>query len=56
LVSPEIKTLLEETISEVEFSHKYDIIAIEGAVIIEANTYKRMDEVWVTTLDKEEAV
>ena len=34
----------------------YDIIAVEGAVLIEAKTYKMFDELWVTTLDKEEAV
>ena len=37
-------------------SDRYDIIAVEGAVLIEAMTYKMFDELWVTTLDKEEAV
>ncbi len=31
-------------------------MAVEGAVLIEAETYKMFDELWVTTLDKEEAV
>jgi dephospho-CoA kinase len=31
-------------------------VAVEGAVLIEAETYKMFDELWVTTLDKEEAV
>jgi len=58
VVSIEIKDLLLETLSEVEYclSDKYDIIAVEGAVIIEARTYPLFDELWVTTLPKEEAV
>lgn len=28
---------------------------MEGAIIIEANTYKLFDELWVVTLSKEEA-
>jgi hypothetical protein len=32
------------------------MIAVEGAVIIEAKTYPLFDELWVTTLDKEEGV
>lgn len=56
LVSPEIKRLLKETILEVEASGKYDILAVEGAVLIEANTHPMFDEIWVTTLDKELAV
>jgi len=32
------------------------MIAVEGAVLIEAKTYSMFDELWVTTLDKEEAV
>lgn len=47
-----------ETISELEHKWKkdYDVIAIEGAVLIEAKTVNMLDELWVTTLDKEEAV
>ncbi len=58
LVSIQIKDLLLETFSEVEYSHSddFDIIAVEGAVIIEAKTYPLFDELWVTTLDKEEGV
>ncbi len=58
MVSIQIKDLLLETFSEVEYCHsdKYDIIAVEGAVIIEAKTYPLFDELWVTTLEKEEAV
>ena len=56
LVSPEIKRMLVETIREVEQSDKYDIIAVEGAVLIEARTYPMFDEMWVTTLEKEQAV
>jgi len=50
--------LILETFSEIEyrFSDQYDIIAVEGAVIIEAKTYPLFDELWVTMLDKEEAV
>lgn len=32
------------------------MIAVEGAVLIEARTYPMFDELWVTTLDKEDAV
>jgi dephospho-CoA kinase len=36
---------------------RYDVIAVEGAVLIEARTYPAMfDELWVTTLGKEQAV
>jgi hypothetical protein len=31
-------------------------VAVEGAVIIEARTYPLFDELWVTTLDKEDAI
>lgn len=50
--------MLIETMQEVEYRYgdKYDIIAVEGAVLIEAKTIKMFDELWVTTLDKEEAV
>lgn len=48
--------MLVETIREVEQSDKYDIIAVEGAVLIEARTYPMFDEMWVTTLEKEQAV
>jgi len=50
--------LILETFSEIEyrFFEKYDIIAVEGAVLIEARTYPLFDDLWVTMLDKEEAV
>lgn len=41
---------------EINFSDKYDIIAVEGAVLIEAKTYQFFDELWVTTLPKDIAV
>ena len=41
---------------ETKYSELYDIIAVEGAVLIESRAYKFFDEVWVTTLDKEDAV
>ncbi|CDW86370.1 dephospho-kinase [Stylonychia lemnae] len=58
LVSPEIKRLLKESISEVEnrFQDQYDVIAVEGAVLIEQKTFVMFDELWVTTLDKHDAV
>lgn len=34
---------------------RFSMIAVEGAIIIEANTYKLFDEIWVVTLSKEEA-
>ena len=34
----------------------YDLMAIEGAILIEAKTYKFFDELWVVTLPKEEAL
>ena len=33
----------------------FDLIAIEGATIIESGTAKFFDELWVLTLDKESA-
>ncbi len=47
-----------ETIAEVEYRYheQYDAVAIEGAVIVEGKTYSMLDELWVTTLDKEQAV
>lgn len=58
LVSPEIKRLLSETIKEVELNKAKDIdvIAVEGAVLIEARTYPMFDELWVTTLAKDLAL
>lgn len=58
LVSPEIKLLLKETIAEVEsrYSEDYDIIAVEGAVLIEQRTYLMLDELWVTKLPKRDAL
>ena len=38
-----------------EQQKQFDIIAVEGAILIEANTYKLFDELWVVTLPKEEA-
>ncbi len=47
-----------ETIKEIEYLHSdiYDIVAIEGAVLVEAKSYTLFDELWVTTLDKKQAV
>ena len=58
IVHPEIKRMMLETISEVQYRYSdlYDVIAIEGAVIVEGKTYNMLDELWVTTLDKEQAV
>ena len=35
---------------------KYDLIAVEGAILIEAKTYGFFDEMWVVTLPKETAM
>ena len=35
---------------------KYDLIAVEGAILIEAKTYPFFDEMWVVTLPKEVAM
>jgi dephospho-CoA kinase len=58
IISPEIKRYMLEIFKEVEANHsdKYDMIAVEGAVLIEANTYPFFNELWVTTLPKEEAI
>ena len=56
LVSPEIKKLMLEHFAFVEASKKYDMIAVEGAVLIEANTYPFFDELWVVTLPKDQAI
>ena len=55
MVSPEIKRLLRESMNAIDID-KYDAVAVEGAVIIEAKTLSFFDEIWATTLDKEEAV
>ena len=34
---------------------KREIVAVEGAVLIETGTYKEFDEVWVITIPKDEA-
>ena len=58
LVSPEIKNLLKEKLEEIAAQRRdeVDIVAVEGAVLIEARTFQMFDELWVTTLDKEDAV
>ncbi|TNV81435.1 hypothetical protein FGO68_gene10434 [Halteria grandinella] len=56
IVSPEIKRMLVETFKEVQYKGGYDIIAVEGAVLIEAKTYPMFDELWVATLDKQDAI
>ena len=56
-MSPEIKRMLVETYKEVQLmGDKYDIIAVEGAVLIEARTYPMFDEIWVATLEKQDAI
>lgn len=47
-----------EAFNELESNHsdKYDVIAVEGAVLIEAKTHQFFDELWVTTLPKDEAI
>ena len=47
-----------EKFKEIEQNNNdmYDIIAVEGAVLIEARTYVFFDELWVTTLPKEIAI
>jgi dephospho-CoA kinase len=47
---------LKETLKEIEARGTIDVVAVEGAVLIEANTHTMFDELWVTTLDKEAAV
>ena len=56
ITSPEIKKLMFEHFKWVERQGKHDLIAVEGAILIEALTYKFFDELWVVTLPKEEAV
>lgn len=56
ITSPEIKKLTLEHFRHAEKSGKYDLIAVEGAILIEANTYKFFDELWVVTLPKELAL
>lgn len=55
--SPGIKKLMFEKFAEIEhtMAGEVDLIAIEGATIIESGTAKFFDEVWVLTLDKESA-
>ena len=40
----------------VERSGNYDLIAVEGAILIEAKTFGFFDELWVVTLPKDLAV
>ena len=56
ITSPEIKKLMFEHFLAVELAGQHDIIAVEGAILIEANTYKFFDELWVVTLPKDEAL
>ena len=56
ITSPEIKKLMLEWFRWVERTGGYDIIAVEGAILIEANTYPFFDELWVVTLPKEIAL
>ena len=56
ITSPEIKKLMFEHFDWVERQGKHDMIAVEGAILIEANTYKFFDELWVVTLPKDQAV
>lgn len=58
LVSPEIKRVMKDEFTEVEtkYQNLYDVIVVEGAVLVEAKTYKFFDEMWVTTLPKEFAI
>ena len=35
---------------------KYDMVAVEGAILIEAKSYLFFDELWVVTLPKEQAI
>ena len=51
---PEIRKLLK--IYEDNLNNHFDILAVEGAVIIEGGTVNTYDEVWVTLLKKEAAV
>ena len=45
-----------EHFAQVEARGEYDMIAVEGAILIEANTYPFFDEMWVVTLPKEIAM
>ena len=56
VTSPEIKKLMLEHFAYVERQGGYDLIAVEGAILVEAKTVKFFDELWVVTLPKEEAV
>ena len=49
-IHPEIAKYLK--IIEKDISPEIDILAVEGAVLIESGNYKNFDEVWVTKLDK----
>jgi len=63
IVSPCIKKLLLEKYKEIEYKKNrglpdfkgYDLIAVEGAVLIESKAASFFDELWVVTLDREVA-
>ena len=58
LTGREIKRLMFEEFKYVEENlyKDYDIIAVEGAILIEAKTSPYFDEMWVTTLRKDLAL
>ena len=53
---PAIEKAQLKIISDTENNSKYKMIAIEGAVIIEANYGKYYHEIWCATLSKEIAI
>ncbi len=54
IVGPAIRNMMFDHFKLAEES-KHAIVAVEGAVLIEAGTHKSFDEMWVVTLDKSEA-
>ena len=55
ITSPGIKSLLLEKFEEIETQNQHDIVAVEGAILTEANMESFFDDLWVLTLDKETA-
>ena len=58
ITSPEIKKHMLEHFEYVDSLPRgtFDFMAVEGAILIEAKTYRFFDELWVVTLPKEVAL
>lgn len=54
IIWPKVYQLLDEEVEQMK--HKYDVIVLEIALLIESNWIDRVDQVWLTVLNEEEAI